>query len=263
MHGPRKSTTIFQPTEIMSLTIEVVCYNIASVLKAIEGGANRIELCDSAGDGGTTPSAGMILAARENARIPLFVMIRPRGGDFLYSDEEFEVMKKDIETAIELGADGVVFGILKADGTIDVSKNTELVNLARPLKVTCHRAFDMTNDPYQALEDCVTAGFDRILTSGQQPNVFSGRKLIAELIKRAENRLIIMPGAGISEENVTELVKTTGAREIHISGRSFEESPMLFRNPDVSMGDDPREYQRLVVSVERVRKIRQLAEQPD
>ena len=172
-------------------------------------------------------------------------------------------MKKDIETAKKLGADGVVFGILKADGTIDVAKNTELVNLARPLKVTCHRAFDMTNDPYQALEDCVTAGFDRILTSGQQANVFSGRQLIAELIEKAGNRLTIMPGAGISEENVTELVKTTGAREIHISGRSFEESPMVFRNPDVSMGDDPREYQRLVVSAERVRKIRHLADQPD
>jgi copper homeostasis protein len=244
----------------MPLTIEVVCYNITSVLNAVEGGANRIELCDSPGDGGTTPSAGMILAAKEKARIPVFVMIRPRGGDFLYSDEEFEVMKKDIESVKKLGADGVVFGILKANGEMDTERNKELVQLARPLKVTCHRAFDMTNDPHKALEACIEAGFDRILTSGQQANVYNGRQLLAELIEKANDRIIIMPGAGISEENVAGLVKTTGAKEIHISGRSFVDSSMVFRNPDVSMGDDPREYQKLVVSAERVKKIRMLAE---
>ncbi|MEQ8687984.1 MAG: copper homeostasis protein CutC [Imperialibacter sp.] len=242
------------------MSIEVVCYNITSVLNAIEGGASRIELCDSPGDGGTTPSAGMILAAKEKARIPVFVMIRPRGGDFLYSDEEFEVMKKDIESAKKLGADGVVFGILKANGDIDIERNRSLVELARPLKVTCHRAFDMTNDPYKALEACIEAGFDRILTSGQQANVSDGRLLLAELVKKAGDRIIIMPGAGVSEENVADLVKTTGAKEIHISGRSFVDSPMAFRNPAVSMGDDPREYQKLVVSAERVKKIRILAE---
>ncbi|WP_339812955.1 copper homeostasis protein CutC [uncultured Imperialibacter sp.] len=244
----------------MSLTIEVVCYNITSVLNAIEGGASRIELCDSPGDGGTTPSAGMILTAKEKARIPVFVMIRPRGGDFLYSDEEFEVMKKDIESAKKLGADGLVFGILKANGEIDTERNRELVQLARPLKVTCHRAFDMTNDPHEALEACIEAGFDRILTSGQQANVYDGRLLLAELVKKAGDRIIIMPGAGVSEENVADLVKTTGAKEIHISGRSFVDSPMAYRNPAVSMGDDPREYQKLVVSVARVKKIRFLAE---
>lgn len=242
------------------MIIEVVCYNAASVLNAIAGGTNRIELCDSPGDGGTTPSAGMIRFAKDRARIPVFVMIRPRGGDFLYSTEELEVMRHDIENAKRLGADGVVFGILKADGSIDLEKNKELVDRARPMKVTCHRAFDMTNDPFKALEACVEAGFDRILTSGQQACVFDGRKLIAALIEKAGERIVIMPGAGISEENVAELVATTGAKEIHISGRSFADSPMIFRNPSVSMGDDPREYQRLEVSAERVKKIRQLAE---
>jgi copper homeostasis protein len=244
----------------MAVTVEVVCYNITSVVNAIQGGANRIELCDSPGDGGTTPSAGMILAAKEKARIPVFVMIRPRGGDFLYSDDEFQVMKKDIEMAKKLGADGVVFGILQSDGSLDVERNKALVELARPLKVTCHRAFDMTNDPHTALEACIEAGFDRILTSGQQASVFKGKQLVAALVQKAAGRIVIMPGAGVNEDNVQELIETTGAREVHISGRSFEDSPMTFRNPDVSMGDDPREYQRLVADARRVEKIKSLTE---
>ncbi len=250
-----------RPTKsIFMITIEVVCYNITSVLNAVKGGANRIELCDSPGDGGATPSAGMIATAKKLTTLPIFVMIRPRGGDFLYSDEEFEVMKADIGTAKSLGADGVVLGILTSDGKIDLDRSRELVKLAHPMKVTCHRAFDMTDDPFTALESCVATGFDRILTSGQQSGVGKGMDLLAQLVAKAASRIVIMPGAGVSEDNVTQLVETTGAKEIHISGKAFENSPMIFRNPAVAMGSDPREYQRLIVDPERVKRIRQLAE---
>lgn len=252
---------ICRPTKpIFMITIEVVCYNITSVLNAVKGGANRIELCDSPGDGGTTPSAGMIATAKKLTTLPIFVMIRPRGGDFLYSDQEFEVMKADILAAKSLGADGVVLGILTSDGKIDLNRNRELVQLARPMKVTCHRAFDMTDDPFAALEACVAIGFDRILTSGQQSGVEKGMALLAQLVAKAGRRIVIMPGAGVSEYNVKQLVKTSGAKEIHTSGKSFEYSPMAFRNPAVAMGTDPREYQRLIVDPERVIRIRQLAE---
>ncbi len=244
----------------MQLTIEVVCYNITSVLNAINSGASRIELCDSPGDGGTTPSSGMIELVKEKSPIPVFVMIRPRGGDFLYSEEEYEVMKRDVVVAKKLNADGVVFGILNADGTMDTERNKKLIELAKPMKATCHRAFDMTNDPYKALEDCIAAGFDRILSSGQQASVVQGKELLSALVQKAGDRIIIMPGAGVNEENVAELVASTKAKEIHVSGRAFVDSPMQFRNPDVSMGDDPKEYKRLIADPERLWNIRRQAE---
>ena len=243
-----------------SLIVEVVCYNITSVVEAEKGGANRIELCDSPGEGGTTPSFGTIQLAKERVSIPIFVMIRPRGGDFYYSDDEFEVMKRDIISAKQQGADGVVFGVLHSDGSIDKARCRELIQLAYPMKATCHRAFDMTNAPFEALEDCIEAGFHRILSSGQQTCVQNGLALLSSLEAKAAGRIIIMPGAGISEENVAEVLRKTSASEIHISGKTFLESPMTFRNPAVAMGDDPREYQKLLASSGRIRKIRELAE---
>src|SRR3990170_219224 len=168
------------------MKIEIVVYNIASALKAQEGGADRIELCDNPGEGGTTPSYGTIELVRQNVSMDVFVMIRPRGGDFCYSSYEFHSMKRDISQCQKLSVDGIVLGILNPDGTLDKKRCKELIDKARPLKVTCHRAFDMARDPYQTLEDCIEAGFDRILTSGQQPQAVKGVDLLRELIKRAD-----------------------------------------------------------------------------
>ena len=186
------------------MIIEACVNSAISAIEAQKGGADRVELCENLHDGGTTPSAGTIKFARKNLHIGLFVMIRPRGGDFLYSEDEFEIMKEDIKVARELGADGVVFGILKPDGTIDLERMKTLVDLARPMGITCHRAFDMTADPFQAMEDLITLGIDRILTSGQQKTASEGASLILELIQRSNGRIIIMPGSGVKEDNIEE-----------------------------------------------------------
>ena len=244
------------------MIIEVVVYNIMSALKAQEGGADRIELCDSPGDGGTTPSLGTVEVVRKNVSLDLYVMIRPRGGDFCYSSYEFHAMKRDISHCQKLSVDGVVFGILNPDGTIDKKRCGELIKKVRPLKVTCHRAFDMTRDPFEALEDCIEVGFDRILTSGQQAQAIKGVSLIAGLNKKANGRIVIMPGAGVNEETVQSIVSTTAVREIHCSAFGFNESTMQYRNPDIQgMGsDEGGEYKLRTVDPLRVKKIRQLSE---
>lgn len=239
--------------------LEVVCYNIGSVAEAVAGGADRIELCASPGEGGTTPSQGTILRAKGISDVPVFVMIRPRGGDFLYSDLEFEVMKEDIRIAKQSGADGVVLGILKKDGTIDKDRCAELIGLAYPMGVSCHRAFDMARNPLLALEDCIEAGFHRILTSGQQPSVEKGLPLLRQLVEKAAGRISIMPGAGIREQNVQEIVRESRAKEIHISGRIHTPSEMEFINLAASMGDEGDEYKKLIASADRVRAIKELA----
>jgi len=244
------------------MTIEIVVYNIASAMKAEEGGADRIELCDNPGDGGTTPSYGTIQLVRQNVSLDVFVMIRPRGGDFCYSSYEFHAMKRDISQSQKLSVDGFVFGILNPDGTIDKKRCKELVKQARPLKVTCHRAFDMTRDPFEALEDCIEVGFDRILTSGQQGQALLGAALIGELIKKANGRIVIMPGSGVNEDTVTEIISKSRAREIHFSGTAFSESEMTFRNPHIAgMGsDEGSEFKLRTVDPRRIRKIRELAQ---
>ena len=243
------------------MIIEVVVYNIASAMKAQEGGADRIELCDSPGDGGTTPSYGTIDIVRKNVNLDVYVMIRPRGGDFFYSSYEFHAMKRDISQCQKLSVDGVVFGILNPDGTIDKKRCGELIKQVRPLKVTCHRAFDMTRDPFEALEDCIEVGFDRILTSGQQPQVIKGVDLIAALQKKANGRIIIMPGAGVNEETVQAVV-STGVSEIHCSAFAFADSKMEYKNSNIQgMGsDEGSEYKLRTVDPLRVKKIRSLAE---
>jgi copper homeostasis protein len=216
------------------MTIEIVVYNLESALMAKQGGADRIELCDNPGEGGTTPSLGMIQRVREKANLDLFVMIRPRGGDFLYSQDEFEIMKTDIMAAKRVGAEGVVFGILTADGRIDTARCVELIQLSRPMQVTCHRAFDMTKDLAQALEDCIGCGFDRILTSGGKLRAMEGVDTIATLNHQAQKRIQIMPGSGVSEENVADLVSRTGVTEIHLSAVTFRESEMTWQNNNIS-----------------------------
>lgn len=243
------------------MIIEIVVYNIDSALMAQQGAANRIELCDNPGEGGTTPSLGMIQRVRSQVNLDLFVMIRPRGGDFLYSHHEFEIMKADIMAAKRAGADGVVFGILTADGEIDVQRNAELIQLARPMQVTCHRAIDMTQDLEQALEACISAGFDRVLTSGGQAKAWQGLSAIARLKQKAGNRIKIMAGSGITEENAAEIVAKTEVSEIHFSAVTFHESRMVYRNRAIAgMGSaDNSEFILRSVDSDKVKTIRQLA----
>jgi copper homeostasis protein len=189
---------IFHNYFVYSMTIEIVVYNIESALKAQEGGADRLELCENPAEGGTTPSYGTIEVVRQNVSIDVFVMIRPRGGDFCYSGYEFHAMKRDIVQCQKLGVDGLVFGVLNPDGTLDKKRCKELINQCRPLKATCHRAFDMTRDPFEALEDCIDVGFDRILTAGHAAKAIDGIELISEIVKRSKARIAVMPGSGIN-----------------------------------------------------------------
>ncbi|MEP6926173.1 MAG: copper homeostasis protein CutC, partial [Ginsengibacter sp.] len=209
-------------------------FNIESCIAAREAGAHRIELCDNPSEGGTTPSYGFIKAAREKLSIQLYVMIRPRGGDFFYSDNEFSIMKADIEMCKQLGCDGVVIGLLQKDGSVDKRRCKELCVLAYPLGVTFHRAFDRTNDPFKALEDIIESGCERILTSGQQPKAVDGIPLIKELVKLADDRIIIMPGSGINSENIILLAENTGAIELHSSASVYTESKMDHSNFSMS-----------------------------
>ncbi len=240
------------------MILEVVVYNIESALQAQQGGADRIELCDNPGEGGTTPSYGTIEVVRKKLSIDIFVMIRPRGGDFYYSAEEFESMKTDIEQCKKLKVDGVVFGILHTDGTIDKKRCKELIDLARPMKVTCHRAFDMTKDSFKALEDCIEVGFDRILTSGRHAKAIEGIEVLAELVRKASARITIMPGSGVNEQNAAMLAAKTGAQELHFSAMTQKESPMQFKNELLtSMGsNEGTEFKLRTVDPAVVRAIR-------
>ncbi len=243
------------------MTLEIVVYNIESALKAQEGGADRIELCDNPAEGGTTPSFGMIESVRQNVNLDLFVMIRPRGGDFNYSNYEFHCMKRDIYQCQRISVDGIVFGILNADGTLDKKRCKELIDKARPLQVTCHRAFDMTRDPFEALEDCIEVGFDRILTAGHQTTAALGADLIAELVKKANGRIAIMPGSGVNENTVEEIVRKTKVTEVHFSATAFRDSVMQYRNQAITgMGsEEGAEFKYRTVDPERVRTMRLLA----
>lgn len=244
------------------MTVEIVVYNIESAFKAQEGGADRIELCENPGEGGTTPSYGTIELVRQNLSIDVFVMIRPRGGDFHYSNYEFHAMKRDISQCQKLSVDGLVFGILTPEGRIDVKRCKELIDKARPLKVTCHRAFDMTRDPFEALEDCIAAGFDQILTAGQQAQAVKGAALLGELVKKANGRIAIMAGSGVNENTVEEIVSKSAVSEIHFSATAFRESPMQFRNQQIAgMGsDEGSEFKLRTVDPARVKLIRSLSE---
>jgi len=206
---------------------------------AQEGGAHRVELCENIYEGGTTPSYGAITIAREKLYIDFNIIIRPRGGDFYYSDLEFEIMKKDIEFAKQSGVNGVVIGLLNQDGSIDIKRTKELVNLAKPMSVTFHRAFDVCNDGFQALEDIISCGCDRILTSGQKNKAFEGIDSIQTLIENANNRIIIMPGSRINENNIAEIHQKTGAQEFHASLRKQIKSKMNFRKDGINMGGIP------------------------
>jgi copper homeostasis protein len=218
------------------MKIEICIDSVEGMAAALQGGAGRVELCADLLSGGTTPSAGMIRHVRTQSRLGLMVIIRPRGGDFLYSDLELDVMLDDIRTAAQLGADGVVIGCLRADGRVDLDRNARLIDAARPLAVTFHRAFDLTPDPRQALEDLVCLGADRVLTSGQEAGAFEGRERIAELQRQAAGRIIVMPGGGITPDNVGRIIEATGVTEVHLSARREVESGATYRNDRVRLG---------------------------
>ena len=239
------------------MKIEICAGSVTSALAAQEGGAYRVELCDNLKEGGTTPSYGMLLLARKNLSIKLFSIIRPRGGDFLYSGFEFEVMKADVKQCRELDCDGVVFGILKKDGNVDVKRCLELKQSAGNMETTFHRAFDRCKNPFKALEEIIEMGFDRILTSGQEISAVKGASLISALIKQANGRIIIMPGAGIRPENLKELIELTGATEFHTSAKGIFKSEMLFT--DVKTGSYQQEFLIEETDLEMVKQLVQIA----
>ena len=236
--------------------LEICANSVKSCIEAQKGGAYRVELCAGIPEGGTTPSYGDIVLARELLKIKLNVIIRPRGGDFLYNDLEHKIMLKDIENAGRLGVDGVVIGCLNPEGDIDMKRNKELIDAAGDMSITFHRAFDMCRDPYDALEKIIELGCDRILTSGQQPKAVEGINLLKELVERAGDRIIIMPGSGVNADNILHLARETGAIEFHLSARDPIESGMLYRNPNLKMGGTSiviNEFEELVTSSEKVR----------
>ncbi len=247
------------------VVVEVCLDSADSAVAAERGGADRVELCDNLIEGGTTPSAGMIAATRKAVELGLQVMIRPRGGDFCYSPLEVEAMMHDIAVARDLGADGVVFGVLRPDGTIDAELSRRLIDATRPLSVTFHRAFDMTRDPFQALDTLIELGVDRLLTSGQEASALEGSALIAELMKRAQGRLAVMPGVGVTRRNMGRILSETGAGEIHVVGTEMAQSPMHYRNRRCFMGTELRspEYRRAVTSSERVGELVAAASRKD
>lgn len=221
----------------MPIAVEICVSDVPSAVAAQDGGADRVELCANLGEGGTTPSAGAIaLACRVS--LPIHVIIRPRGGDFGYLDVEFETMRHDIGVAKILGASGIVLGLLHPDGTIDRDRTAALIEIARPMNSTFHKAFDMTRDSHEALETLIGLGVDRVLTSGGSRSAWEGRDRIADLVRLAGDRIIIMAGGGISPGNVHRLIAATSVREVHVgshSGTTFE-SQMTFHNPGVRIG---------------------------
>jgi copper homeostasis protein len=230
---------------------------VESATAAGSGGADRVELCAALIEGGLTPSAGTIALARARLAIPIHVMIRPRGGDFLYSPDELEVMRRDIQVSKDLGADGVVFGVLTGEGDIDRDRSGELVALARPMAVTFHRAFDMTRDPRAALEALIALGVERVLTSGQEATAADGADLIADLVRQAAGRIIVMPGGGIDERTIEDVVRRTGAAEVHAAALAGIESAMRFRNPRCYMGSEagPGEFTRTITDADLVGRL--------
>jgi copper homeostasis protein len=244
------------------MKVEVCAGCVQSVIEAEKGGASRVELCDNLFEGGTTPSAATIELSSKSVKIPIYVIIRPRGGDFLYSDIEFEVMKKDIFFAKKYGASGIVTGLLLPDGSVDEHRTKELALIAKELNmgVTFHRAFDMSSNPRKALETIITTGCERILTSGGENKAIDGKMLIKELVTAAAGRISIMAGSGINPANVRDLIEYTGIKEVHVSGKHRVAGGMIYRNLKINMGglSGIPEYETDITNSETVKKVVEL-----
>lgn len=237
--------------------------SVESAVNAEKGGAARVELCSNLMEGGTTPSVGTLRMVKRTVDIPVFIMIHPRGGDFLYSDFEFQVMMEDARVLKENGADGFVFGILTANGEIDAKRLRTLIDLVRPLPVTFHRAFDMVQDPWLSLGVLVELGVERVLTSGHDSSALEGLPMLEKLVKGARGRIVVVPGGGINERNVRRILEGSGAVEFHCSARKARASAMEYCNTGVSMGAKfgPPEFSIQVAHEERVHKLVTSAEE--
>ena len=239
--------------------IEIATSDFQTTRSAVEGGADRVELCANLYEGGTTASYATIKKCREAFAVSLFPIIRPRGGDFLYTKDEFEIMLQDVQLCKQLGCDGVVIGLLNMDGRIDMARTVKLVEAAYPLGVTFHRAFDRCREPFEAMEQLIEIGCERVLTSGQQPNVTDGVELVAELNKKAGGRIIIMPGSGLRKENIKMLAERTGCTEFHSSLRGKEDSRMNFKHP--AFKDAAESYTNNAILPADVRDLRSALEE--
>jgi copper homeostasis protein len=247
--------TTEQP-EKKTMKLEIIGFNLESCIAAQAAGADRIELCAGPCEGGVTPSYAFIKAAREKLQIDLYVMIRPREGDFLYDEDEFEMMKADIAICKELGCDGIVTGILTKDGNVDIKRCGELIELAYPMEATFHRAFDRVKNAFKALEDIINLGFERILTSGLRPKAMEGKNILADLVKQSDDRIIIMPGSGVTPENIIEIASATGAKEFHSSASKYVNSRMDYLNDQMA-----ESLQYVSVDVEKVKQMSGLLKQ--
>lgn len=241
--------------------IEVCVDSVASALAAERGGAQRVELCSDLLEGGITPSLGLLEAVRSSVSIVLHTMIRPRGGDFCYSDQEFEIMLRDIVIAKNAGADGVALGVLDSSGRVDTSRTRRLVELARPMSVTFHRAFDLSADLHRSLEDVCQTGADRLLTSGGEQVAMHGIDNISKMVEMSQSRIKIMVGGGITARNIAEILHRTGVKEIHVGLATPVGSPMLYR-PRISLNKTPGgECLRTEVLEESIRELKRAVDQ--
>ncbi len=216
---------------VPKIILEVAVFGVEAALSAIKAGANRIEFCENPLEGGTTPSHGSLQTLISKTSIPVFPIVRPRGGDFLYTETEFEVIVEDIKFIKSLGYKGAVVGFLLKDGSIDIKRTKAIVDLAAPMEITFHRAFDRCHNPFQAIEDLIHAGCKRILTSAQVPNVMEGLNLLKSLVDKAAGRIIILPGSGVRAKNCRQIIDAVGAIEIHSSARIAVTSLMEYTNP--------------------------------
>lgn len=239
------------------ILLEACVDTVDAAAAAVAAGAHRVELCANLVEGGTTPSVGTIERAVADVGADVMVMIRPRGGDFVYSRRELAVMERDIEAVQAAGAAGVVFGCLTPEGQIDRTAARALLQTARPLSVTFHRAFDASRDPHEALEDLIDLGIDRLLTSGQRGSAQEGLDLLAELIGTAAGRIIVMPGVGIDAGNIMRIATATRAEELHVYTELARDSPMSFRRGDISIGRsyEPEEYKILGPDPDEIRRM--------
>lgn len=243
----------------MNYILEIATSDYRTTQWAVDGGADRIELCANLAEGGTTASCGTIRKCREAFSVLLYPIIRPRGGDFLYTREEFEIMLQDVRLCKELGCDGIVTGLLNSNGSIDIVRTAQIAEAAYPLGLTFHRAFDRCRDPFEALEQLTEIGCERILTSGQQPRVTEGVELVTELNKRSAGRIIIMPGSGVRTDNIKSLAAATGCVEFHSSLREKTPSPMGFIHP--AFKDSAESYVNNAIRPDEVRALRAALEQ--